>query len=99
MSPRIHNLNLKNINHATLNVQVGAVLTYITGVAKVANLKPCWTIVYSECFLLSRLYTVGQKLVITLKFTAVSTSNSIHFDITLKNGASFVLFKLQNCLF
>jgi len=99
MSPRTHNLNLKDINHATLNVQVRAVLTYITGVAEVVSLKSGWTIVYSECFLLSRLYTVSQKLVIVLTFTAVSTSNSTHFGITLKNSASFVFLKFQNCLF
>lgn len=99
MSPRIDNLNLKNINHATPNVQVMAVLTYVTGVAEVAILKPGWTIVCSEFFLLSRLYTVGQKMVIILKFTAVSTSNSLNFGITLKNSVSFLFLKLQNFLF
>jgi len=80
MSPRIDNLNLKIIDHATPNVQVRAVLTYITGVAEVASLKTGWTIVFSDCFLLSPLYTVGQKMVIILKFTAVSTSNALRFD-------------------
>ena len=88
MSPRIDELNPKN--HATLNVQVRAVLTFITGVVEVASLKPGWTIVCSECFILSRLYTVSQQLVIILNFTAVSTSYSLHFGITLKNSASFV---------
>jgi hypothetical protein len=99
MSPRIDNLNMKNIKHATLNEQVRALLAYVTGMAEVASLKFGWTIVCSNCFLLSSLYTSGQKLVITLKYTAVSTSNSLHFGITLKNSASSIFLKLQNCLF
>ena len=38
--------------------------------------------------------TIGVK-----RLNAVSTSDSLDFGITLKNSASFVFLKLQNCLF
>jgi hypothetical protein len=47
-SSRVDNLALKNINHATLNVQVRSVLAYIIGMAELTSFKPGWPIVSSE---------------------------------------------------